>query len=99
MTTPYEREILTHYYTRPGPWKEGSENWLELDILTIREFQLRGLLVSEYVEETGLNRIVANEAALRVYMDALSAVLLPVQQWVIPNRAQDEGRAREETYA
>lgn len=86
-TTPYEREILTHYWVSPEPWKNGSENWRDLDGKIIDKFVRLGLLRQVQHQEIGsvlVSKIVKNEEALRVYMDALAAVPLPVQRWVIP---------------
>lgn len=81
MTTPYEREILTHYFTRAAPWKDGSENWKPLDHEIIDRFITLGLLIQIHSPET---KIEANHDALRVYFEALAAVPLPVQRWVTP---------------
>jgi hypothetical protein len=83
-TTPLEREILTHYATTAGPYRGGSENWLETHVQIVRRFLDLGLLISHKGAD-GLQRIGQNEEALRVYMAALAAVPLPVQRWVVPS--------------
>jgi hypothetical protein len=83
-TTPLEREILTHYATTAGPYRGGSENWLETHVQIVRRFLDLGLLIS-HTGADGLQRIGQNEEALRIYMAALAAVPLPVQQWVVPS--------------
>lgn len=84
-TSPYERAILNHYWVSPEPWKDGSENWLPLDTQTIDKFIGLGLLLEvSHPDLPSRSKIVKNEAALRVYMEALDAVPLPVQRWVIP---------------
>lgn len=81
-TTPLEREILTHYATKEGPYLGGSENWSETHVEIVRRFIDLGLLIS-YKGADGLQRIRQNEEALRAYMAALAAVPLPVQRWVV----------------
>ena len=79
-TTPYERSILAHYFCMAEPWKKGNENWNELDITTITAFIDMGLLIRKD------DHLEPNHEALQVYMDALSAVPLPVKRWVIPEQ-------------
>jgi hypothetical protein len=81
-TSNYERAILAHYFCFPGPWKGGSENWNQLDIDTIKRFIDRGLLIQHKEPQS----IEGNHEALRVYMDALDAVPLPIQRWTIPEQ-------------
>ncbi len=78
MTTPLEREILTHYYVMAEPYQGGSENWNPCVSGIVNVFIRMGLLIRCD------GRLRANEPALRVYMDTLAAVPLPVQRWVIP---------------
>lgn len=69
-TTPYEREILTHFYTTLAPFpREDAPLFLEV----VEKFIDCGLLYRENGE------IVGSGDALGVYMDALSAVPLPVK--------------------
>jgi hypothetical protein len=79
-TTPLQRAILTHYFVRSAPWKDGSENWRDVDHEIVSDFLQRRLLLPKPDGEMG---IVANHVALAVYMDALSRVPLPVERWVI----------------
>lgn len=82
MTSPLERAILTHYHCSPGPYKDGSEHWTQLECEIINEFIAKGLLIQK--EEGNRKWIEGNSTALPLYMDALSAVPFPVLQWVIP---------------
>jgi hypothetical protein len=75
MTTPLEREILTHYYVRPGEFPRSSEFIEDLH----RKFFKAGLL-----EVNNDGDYVGNREALEVYMEALDAVPLPVRTWGIP---------------
>lgn len=85
MTTPLERAILTHYWVSPGPWKEGSDFWKPADCEAVDKFVELGLLkkVSNDMHP-GTTYTMANDEALAPYMEALAAVPLPVQRWVIP---------------
>lgn len=83
-TTPLEREILTHYWSTPGPYLGGSENWKATHGLLVQKFVDLGLLV-RYDGEDGFPHIRGNQDALRLYMEALSMVPLPVQRWIIPD--------------
>lgn len=83
MTTPLEREILTHYHCYPGPFRGGSENWTPHIFGLVEGFVARGLL--EQVADGRHLKIVPNRLALEAYMEALAKVPLPVQQWVVPN--------------
>lgn len=75
MTTPLEREILTHFYVCGAPYDiKGSQ--LRLNI--INRFVAAGLLIRN---PDGV--VVGNDLALRAYMDALAAVPLPTQKWVV----------------
>lgn len=75
MTTPLEREILTHFHVCSAPYDtQGSS--LRQDI--IERFIAEGLLV-----RGAGGKVVGNDSALGVYMDALAAIPLPTQQWVI----------------
>jgi hypothetical protein len=74
MTSPLEREILTHYYTTPLPYTTRSLVHVE----AVAKFVELGLLISD---EDGVR---ADYEALGPYMDALAAVPLPVRRWVIP---------------
>lgn len=83
MTSPLERAILAHYYCSPEPYMGGSENWSIPVNQAVDRFLEMGLLEAKAVAGGGV-KIFPNSAALQVYMEALSAVPLPVQRWVIP---------------
>ena len=82
-TTPLEREILTHYATTSGPYRGGADNWTPTHHEIVQRFVDLGLLIRHHGAD-GLQRIRANDEALRVYLAALAAVPLPVQRWVVP---------------
>ncbi len=77
MTTPLEREILTHYWTTPGPFPRNTPLICEITGVFIDA----GILLRDDNGE-----VRANCDAMEPYMDALAAVPLPVMRWVIPNR-------------
>ena len=81
-TSALEREILTHYYVSPTQWKPGQLVWPKLVMDIHYMFTRAGLLRINV--STG--EFEGNEEALRVYMDALSAIPLPVNvtHWEIP---------------
>lgn len=89
QTSPYEREILAHYYMHADvgdehkPWKGCSSSWLPLDHEIIRKFTNMGLLVQE-PRPHSTTKTVANREALAVYFNALNCVPLPVLVWKIP---------------
>ena len=74
-TTPLDREILTHYYTTPGPFPRDSPHISD---------QTQYFLDLELLTKDSDGDVVSNDAALQVYMDALGAVPLPVKKWVQP---------------
>jgi len=80
VTTPCDREILTHYYVCPLPFPRETDDLAE----RVAEFVRLGLLRVRSEPNVYGSNIEANHDALRVYMDALGKVPLPVQQWVIP---------------
>lgn len=82
-TTPLEREILTHYWTTPGPYLNGSEHWLQPQSSAVDRFLRLGLLISVQ-EPDGTRHIKPNHDALRPYMETLAAVPLPRQAWFVP---------------
>jgi hypothetical protein len=75
-TTPLEREILTHYwcYADPHP-HEFKRDTLQHTI--IERYIRLGLLK----REGGV--VHPNRPALEPYMEALSAVPLPTQKWIV----------------
>lgn len=80
-TTPYEREILTHYFVSQEPFRnEGA-----LAVSLVSKFVDMGLLKRLYFQNEYGAKIAGNSEALRVYMAALAAVPLPVQRWVVPD--------------
>lgn len=79
MTTPLEREILTAYWTSPEGY---TGRRTDLHDRIIQKFVRLGLLC---LQSPG--SVQPNFDALSPYMDALAAVPLPVQRWVIPTDA------------
>lgn len=75
--TPLEIEIALHYWTRPGPYKAGSENWTDLDSKIVTEMMDRKLLQSVDGKLTG------NTPAMRAFVEALQAVPWPTMKWVV----------------
>lgn len=89
MTTPLEREILTHYWTRATPFLGGSEHWTKLHCEIVERFVAAGLLIQNECrngEDRPDRWISANCDALEPYMDALAAVPLPERRWVVPSQ-------------
>lgn len=73
MTTPFEREILTHHYVSPAPFDRQSEVYWQ----TVDGFVTCGLLFRDG------DTVSANQIALKVYMDALGDVPLPTRTWIV----------------
>lgn len=80
--TPLQIEILLHYWSR-------IDDVPNLDAPAVREaidqFLVHGIL-EDVPEEPGrpYRKYRCNRAAMRVYVEALGAVPLPRQAWVIP---------------
>jgi hypothetical protein len=80
-TTPYEREILSHYYCGPTEFPRASAPAFEE---VVWRFIDLGLMVRlDPPNEHGAT-YGANHEALRVYMAALDAVPFPERKWVMP---------------
>lgn len=77
MTTAFEREILTHHFVSDAPFPRDSDLYRR----TAKHFAILGLLKLEGFDG---EKVSGNQNALRPYMEALAAVPLPVNQWVIP---------------
>ncbi|HYK50908.1 MAG TPA: hypothetical protein VEU94_14365 [Terriglobales bacterium] len=76
-TTPLEREILTHYWTSPAPFPR-----CHVDAVREAIERFVGLGLLSY--DAAANEYRGVKDALRPYMEALDAVPLPVQRWVVP---------------
>lgn len=83
-TSPLEREILTHYWSRPDEFRGDWKEWGCLVRQTIDRFVDLGLLERVPNPDLGARTIQGNPDALRAYMAALSNVPLPVRKWVVP---------------
>lgn len=83
MTTPYEREVLTHHYTCSEPFPCQTILYSQ----TVERFVELGLLV----RAEGVDRPLANCDAMEPYMAALAAVPLPVQRWIVPATGEQHG--------
>lgn len=87
MATPLEISIALHYRCRPGDYGKGmgDNNWTAPAVRdTIAFFVERGLLAKS---PQGCEAEYYPTDALQVYVNALCNVPLPVQQWVIPDKA------------
>ena len=79
-TTPFEREILSHYYVSSAPFRNEGE----LAVTLVNKFVDLGLLRRLDFPNAYGAKIAGNKEPLSVYMDALAAVPLPVQRWIVP---------------
>lgn len=77
-TTPFEREILTYFHTGGGHAGQFPRP-TPLYWYTVERFVDMGILTRNDIGD-----IVPNEEPMRMYMDALAAVPLPVQVWKVP---------------
>lgn len=82
MTTPFEREILTHHYTSSAPFPRPTP----LYWATVNDFCDKGLLGRVSSNDGEIDRVVPIEEPMRLYMDALAAVPLPVRVWAMPEQ-------------
>lgn len=83
-TTPLEREILTHYWSRTDEYRGNWQEWGCVVRTTIERFVEMGLLERVANPDLGARTIQGNADALRPYMDALANVPLPVRTWLVP---------------
>jgi len=76
--SPLFIEVALHYYYSPHPWPESemhdAQREVHLDLMTA------GLIVLQDGKYVGV------EEPLRLYAEALGAVPLPVNKWVMPER-------------
>ena len=81
MSSPMQREILTHYWVSPEPHPK-EHHWRD----EIDSFVRVGLLKRNKRPNKYGTCYEANREALEPYMNALGAIPFPilVQQWVIP---------------
>lgn len=81
--TPFEIEILLYYYysAEDNCPKKGSNLFKH----TVNKFVNLGLILASPSQHPCCYTYSGNREALSVYIDALSAVPLPVKQWAIPN--------------
>jgi hypothetical protein len=81
MSTPFERDILTHHWVSPAPFpREAAPLYAQL----VEVFIKRGLL-RRLPEPNSYGCMVDGQTeAMLVYQAALMAVPYPVQEWRIP---------------
>ena len=81
--SPLEIEILIHYYCSPTEYRDGDLGAPAVRD-AMREFVTLGLInVLPEPNEHGA-RYRGNSDALKPYVEALCAIPLPVQRWVLP---------------
>jgi hypothetical protein len=82
MSTPFEREILTHYWTSPGPFPRPTQLYHEI----VDRFVKMGLLVALKSPNQYGSLISGQTDPMCVYQEALAAVRypIPIQEWRIP---------------
>jgi len=76
MTTPLERQILTHYWLYDKQY-DGPDSCVAKKF--IRVMVARGIL-----REGRDGIIYGNRDALEPYMKALEAIPLPINEWYVP---------------
>ena len=84
--TPLEISIAIHYWCSPTPYKNGPENWTQLEQLIITEMINIELLACQNGTLSG------NTPAMKCFMEALQAVPWPTKPWVcapLPPHAPD----------
>jgi hypothetical protein len=88
VTTPFEREILTHHYTSGAPFPRPTE----LYWATVNKFCDMGLLrrVPSFTDHP--DGVLPQCVPLEMYMQALAAVPLPERGWVMPDSAHRSGK-------
>lgn len=91
--TPFELNILLHYYCRADDWRNGDHNklakdtigrFLDLDLVKHSNFHI------ERFDDGSLRARYALTDRGKAYVHALMNVPLPEQIWIVP--AQPEGR-------
>lgn len=84
--TPYEIELLLWYYYTPIACPKPRN---DLFYSTMKHFVDRGLILKGPQIQNGITdseydkEFHGNADALKVYVDALAAVPLPVQKWIV----------------
>lgn len=81
--SPLEIEIALHYWTCPEPYKNGSENWTDLDCKIVQSMIVAGL-IENISSGDSLSKLSGNTPAMRAYVKALEAVQWPFIMWVVP---------------
>ena len=81
MTSPYEIEVLLHYYACAGDYPKMDTPAFKAAVI---KFENLGLIYKSNQLDTVVYK--GNREALKVYAEALMAVPLPVQKWIIPDQ-------------
>lgn len=79
VTTPLEREILSHYYCKADPYRACSPDAHDR---VVHRMLSKGLLREIPKNEFGSRW--GPTPGLHAYMEALAALPFPVQKWVMP---------------
>jgi hypothetical protein len=83
--TPLQIEIALYYFSRADDYRDG-----DFRAPAVREeidwFVAKGLLEAAPEHDAYSRKYVATEG-LRLYVETLCAIPLPVQQWIIPDRS------------
>lgn len=79
--TPFEIEILLYYYYS-GEDDHPRKN-APIFNNTIQRFVNLGLILASPAQHPCTYNYTGNKEALKAYVDALEAVPLPVQKWVV----------------
>lgn len=75
--TPLEITIAIHHWVSPEPYKDGSENWTELDHKIIAQMAACHLL-----ERGPGGSVSGNTPAMRAFIEALESVPWPsIKPW------------------
>lgn len=78
--TPFEIEIMLHYYYRPRYFRDGDFS-APASRSALESFCENGLLREAPVNAGALYEITERG---RVYVEALKSVPLPIQVWIMP---------------
>lgn len=96
--SPLEIHIALWYYARPGDYGDGTgdNNFHAAGVQNALQAFVDAGLLKPHTPNSDLPQRFHNTEALRVYVEALCRVPLPVQRWVIPDALSPHNRDLEQ---
>lgn len=89
MTSPLEISIALHYWTTPGDYSaEDPDHRLSPAVQSALHGFVEAGLLERRTEPTDRGSRFKATDGLRVWIEALCAVPLPVRIWIVPDRSE-----------